>query len=77
MFHGRFSPTVWNHGKSIKKVKRTHNPFFLFQHKRLGEVKDVQLFDVLIHSMTVKGRLMGYIFLNFPHCPQRLIAVVT
>ena len=63
--------------KNIQKAKRIHNLCLLLQQKGLGEVKNVQLSDFLIHSTTVKVQLLPYIFLSFPHCPQRLIAGVT
>ena len=61
----------------MQKAKRIHNVFFLLQQKRLRDVKNVQILDVLIHSTTVEARLLAYIFLSFPHCPERLIAGVT
>ena len=52
----------------MQKAKRIRNLFLMFQQKRLGEVKNVQLLDVLTHSATVKAHLLAYIFLSFPHC---------
>ena len=61
----------------MQKAKRIYNPFLLPHQKRLGEVKNMQLLDVLINTTTVKSQLLVYIFLHFPHYPQKLIIGAT
>ena len=68
-FHGRFF-FIALHGKIYRKQREYTASFFCFSKKRLGEVKNVQLLDVLIHSTIVKAQLLAYFFLNFPHWPQ-------
>ena len=68
-----FSLLYWKHAKSEKYAQ----PFLLLQPKRLGDVKNVQFLDVLIHFTIVKAQLLAYIFSRFPHCLQILIAIVT
>ena len=52
---------------SSASVKKSRSP---------GEVTNVQLMDVLMHSTTVKTQLLPHILLSSPHCLHRVIAGV-
>ena len=56
--------------KKFQKAKRIHHPFLLLQQKRLGEVKNEQVLDLLIHSMIVKTQVYWHTFFKFPSLPS-------
>ena len=58
--HGRFLSAVLNHGKNTESEKDMQ-PLSSASAKKLGQVKNVQFLDVLIHSTKVKAQLLACI----------------
>ena len=58
--------------------KENAQPLSSFSAKKARRGKQCAAFGcVLIRSLIVKAQLLGYIFLNLPYCPERLIAGAT